>query len=70
MGVHQAVYSHCTQEMYDFDEYENPETRFVPRDEFIDSEKVLEQAKNFDFNPIKNAHQQLTGPYAALLGRE
>ena len=37
-----AIYSSCTQEMYDFDEYDKPEMRFLPKDPDVDTHKSLQ----------------------------
>jgi hypothetical protein len=63
------IYTNCTQEMYDLEEFERPETRYLARDpDMVNNTISLEDAKRFAV-PQLNICAPLTGPFS-ILGKE
>ena len=71
------LYSCSTQEMYDFNDYDRPELRYLPKDEsnnfYGKTTNPLEQAKQFDIFPVLNNTMKPLNPEQgpfAILGKE
>jgi hypothetical protein len=63
------IYTSCTQEMTEFEEWIRPETHFLPEDLNKKYEKCLEAARAYDVFPEMANPYNLQGAYA-VLGRE
>ena len=64
-----AIYTNCTQEMYDLEEFERPETRYLARDPDLTLNTTsLDDAKRFLPQPPASS-PSLTGAFS-ILGRE
>ncbi len=57
--------------MATFEEYENPDFRFLPKDPDAPNQKCYEASRQYDIFPqAHNPHQQLNADAYAILGKE